>query len=84
MIRTLNGLGLESEISDFIARSESAKNDFFSKSRLLPLYEKSNLNKKNSKGAFCTKKAFCTNIALQTNKTDTSQELRTWWKGLPC
>ena len=38
MIRTLDDLGLESEIPDFIARSESAKNDLFSKSRLLPIY----------------------------------------------
>ena len=41
LIRILNDLGLESEIPDFIARSESAKNDFFSKSRLLPLYASS-------------------------------------------
>ena len=38
LIRTLNDLGLESEIPDFIARSESAKNGLFSKPRLQPLY----------------------------------------------
>ena len=38
LIRTLNDLGLESEIPDFIARSESAKNDLFSKFRLHSIY----------------------------------------------
>ena len=38
LIRILNDLGLESEIPDFIARSESAKNDLFSKCRLLPFF----------------------------------------------
>ena len=33
MIKTLNDLGFESEISDYIARSESAINELFSKSR---------------------------------------------------
>ena len=45
LIRALNDLGLESEIPDLIARSESAKNDLFSKSRLLPIYELVYLNK---------------------------------------
>ena len=38
LIRTLNDLGLESEIPDFIARSESAKSDLFSKCMLLPFF----------------------------------------------
>ena len=39
MIRNLNDLAFESEIPDYIARSESAKNDLFSKPRLLVIYE---------------------------------------------
>ena len=43
LIRALNDLGLESEIPDFIARSESAKNDLFSKFRLHSLYDSSHI-----------------------------------------
>ena len=36
--RISNDPGIESAIPDFIIRSESAKNDLFSKSRLQPIY----------------------------------------------
>ena len=52
LTRTLNDLGLESEIPDFIARSESAKNDLFSKSRLLPLYAGSTFSDFGTESAF--------------------------------